>query len=212
MTHKMDRRVRRTRKLLGEALVRLLGERGMEEITIREITEEADVAYSTFFRNFESKEGLLLAYLEGHLRLLQAEIGTVEGSLRRQVRQNMEVVFRYVLRERPLWVVLLRVPSAQPALKQFEAGLVGMNLRYLDGYRGVIRGDVPLELVVMSGVGQLVVMLEWWLWPEVREGVTAEVMVDYYEQMVVEPMWRLLVGEEVMRAILDGDEASGNVR
>ena len=58
----MDKRIKRTRRILGEAFIDLLQKENFYTITIRDITEKADVAYSTFFRNFESKEELLLVY------------------------------------------------------------------------------------------------------------------------------------------------------
>ncbi len=55
----MDRRTRRTRKALRLALQHLLGEKSFDQITVREIAAEADVAYTTFFRNYPDKESLL---------------------------------------------------------------------------------------------------------------------------------------------------------
>ena len=54
-----DRRVKRTQKLLAKALIELTLEKGYEAVTIREITQRADVAYTTFFRNYHDKDALL---------------------------------------------------------------------------------------------------------------------------------------------------------
>lgn len=56
-----DRRVRRTRHLLKEALLDLIDERDYESITIRDITDRADVGRSTFYSHFASKEDLLFS-------------------------------------------------------------------------------------------------------------------------------------------------------
>ncbi len=55
-----DRRVRRTRRRLKEALLELLQERPYESITVQEIIDRADVGRSTFYSHFPSKEALLL--------------------------------------------------------------------------------------------------------------------------------------------------------
>jgi AcrR family transcriptional regulator len=55
----LDKRTRRTRKALRLALQHLLLERPFEQITVREIAEEADTAYTTFFRNYADKDSLL---------------------------------------------------------------------------------------------------------------------------------------------------------
>ena len=61
---KIDRRVRRTYKLLGDALISLILEKGYEDITIKDITERADVAYVTFFRHYKTIDDLLQQRLD----------------------------------------------------------------------------------------------------------------------------------------------------
>jgi AcrR family transcriptional regulator len=51
-------RVRRTRKLLREALIELIGERGFDRITIGELTERALVSRAAFYRNYRDKYDL----------------------------------------------------------------------------------------------------------------------------------------------------------
>lgn len=46
---KEDRRVRRTKKLLTQALTQLLGEKQINEITVKELTELADMNRGTFY-------------------------------------------------------------------------------------------------------------------------------------------------------------------
>ena len=60
---KSDRRIRRTRRLLGEALIRLALEYDYDEISIRRLTQRADVGYATFYRHFKSKDELFIATL-----------------------------------------------------------------------------------------------------------------------------------------------------
>ncbi|NJO83194.1 MAG: helix-turn-helix transcriptional regulator [Blastochloris sp.] len=56
----MDRRITRTRRLLSQALVELVNQQRYENITIRDITDRADIGYATFFRHYESKDALML--------------------------------------------------------------------------------------------------------------------------------------------------------
>ncbi|MCL2426453.1 MAG: TetR/AcrR family transcriptional regulator [Oscillospiraceae bacterium] len=48
-----DRRVRKTRKALREALAELLVEKSIQNITVRELADKADVHRSTFYVNFK---------------------------------------------------------------------------------------------------------------------------------------------------------------
>lgn len=52
-------RLRRTRKLLREALVELIEERGFEALTVSEITERALVSRAAFYRNYQDKYDLV---------------------------------------------------------------------------------------------------------------------------------------------------------
>lgn len=51
--NKNDRRVRKTNRLLREALVKLLETKDIKEITVKELTEAADVNRSTFYFYYE---------------------------------------------------------------------------------------------------------------------------------------------------------------
>jgi AcrR family transcriptional regulator len=63
-TQKLDRRVRRTRRLLRAALFELMGEKGYETLTIQEITDRADLNRATFYLHYGSKDELLADGLE----------------------------------------------------------------------------------------------------------------------------------------------------
>jgi len=50
---KEDRRIRKTKKALREGLAELLMEKNIQSITVRELTDRADVHRSTFYANFK---------------------------------------------------------------------------------------------------------------------------------------------------------------
>lgn len=79
----VDRRVRRTREQLRRALATLMREKELKDITVRELTELADVNRSTFYSHyqdvfdmarqveqelFEQLDGVLSAYTPDQLR------------------------------------------------------------------------------------------------------------------------------------------------
>lgn len=57
--NRSDRRVLKTRALLLRSFDRLLLARGYNDVSVREISADADVGRSTFYEHFESKEELL---------------------------------------------------------------------------------------------------------------------------------------------------------
>lgn len=58
-THKEDRRVPRTRKMLKKALAELLVEKDFKNITIKDITERADLNRGTFYLHYRDTYDLL---------------------------------------------------------------------------------------------------------------------------------------------------------
>jgi len=198
----MDRRTKRTHRLLGDALIDLLQERDLHQISIRDITDEADVAYSTFFRNFESIEALLLARLNQFIEALMKEMSPQrDAPYQIQSRMTITAIFKYVRDEPKLPRVLFQKPAAQPVLKQFKALQVANNINQLKQIN--IRQEVmaiPLDLLIGNVVAQLFNMIDWYLTQ--TNPPKPDEMSLYYEQIVLRPMWTLLVGTEQMQMLL----------
>lgn len=58
---KDDRRIRRTQRLLKESLVELMAEKKFKDITIKDITERADLNRGTFYLHYTDTYGLLVS-------------------------------------------------------------------------------------------------------------------------------------------------------
>ncbi|MEO0561980.1 MAG: TetR/AcrR family transcriptional regulator, partial [Chloroflexota bacterium] len=71
---KEDRRIRRTRKRLQDAVISLLQRKLLAKIQIKEIVEEADVSRTTFYQHFETKEQLLLSLIDDMFEKIHAEV------------------------------------------------------------------------------------------------------------------------------------------
>lgn len=61
---KLDKRSKRTRSWLLQTLLELIEEKDYAEISITELTEKADIARQTFYRNYESMDDILLSKME----------------------------------------------------------------------------------------------------------------------------------------------------
>lgn len=66
-----DRRVRKTKQRLNDALNELILEKGYDRITVQDIIDRADVGRSTFYAHFQTKDDLLM----GQMAQLQDEMG-----------------------------------------------------------------------------------------------------------------------------------------
>lgn len=67
---KTDRRVRRTRDALGDALVALMHEKPFAEITVQHLLDRAGVSRSTFYTHYRDKDDLFLSDVEDFLELM----------------------------------------------------------------------------------------------------------------------------------------------
>ncbi|MGZ6392465.1 MAG: TetR/AcrR family transcriptional regulator [Ktedonobacterales bacterium] len=70
-------RVRRTQKLLREALVELIEERGFDALTVGEITERAMVSRAAFYRNYQDKYDLVEQIFEETMSALLNAVGEI---------------------------------------------------------------------------------------------------------------------------------------
>jgi len=61
MNRNIDRRIRRTRQLIQNALFALMKEMPYPSIRISQITERADISRSTFYLHYETNDDLLLS-------------------------------------------------------------------------------------------------------------------------------------------------------
>src|SRR5260370_21001881 len=67
---KPDERIRRTHERLGSALVALIQEKPIDDVTVQEVLDRASVGRSTFYLHFRDKNDLLLSQLEKFLEML----------------------------------------------------------------------------------------------------------------------------------------------
>ena len=68
-------RLKRTQKLLREALIELIEERGFDALTIGQLTERAMVSRAAFYRNYQDKYALVEQIFEEAMSTLLAAVG-----------------------------------------------------------------------------------------------------------------------------------------
>lgn len=105
---KEDRRVRRSRKLLQDALIQLLREKPLAKIQIAEIVDVADVSRPTFYYHFETKEQLLISYADEIIeQAFEAVFGDIEDGESIDLYQFLLAFFEQWLRHKEVikWVL-----------------------------------------------------------------------------------------------------------
>lgn len=162
----VDRRVLRTRKLLGDALIALAIEKGYSQVTIQDVTDRADIGYRTFFRHFASTDELLLSVAKTVLDELETLIGvpSPEEAMRETKEESAErarILFQYVQDHEIIFRVLLLERGSSHFLKPMLAHAYQSVRQQV--FAGTEALPLKLDLMVHHIVSASLSMLRWWL-------------------------------------------------
>jgi AcrR family transcriptional regulator len=160
-----DLRVRRTRKLLWEALMAELSERAFEEITVKELCERAMVHRTTFYQHYEDKYALLEQGMREMYALLVAEVTALPGTFSPDQSPPYYVqLFRHVAEYQHFYRVMLcgeRSGKFQQLLKQYIVEQTEAKIRAL--YPSTKEPAIPPDMDAQFFAGGLISTLAWWL-------------------------------------------------
>jgi AcrR family transcriptional regulator len=173
-----DARAVRTREALRRALLRLLELKPLEQITIRDICEVADVGYTTFFRHHPTKESLLddvAAEQIGELVGLTLPLADPSDPHAASV-----ALFTYVDEHRKLWSTLL-TGGAERAMRD-EFLRLSREIAATRGRPGVWP---PADIATILVVSSTIELLSWWL--RQRKPWTIEQVAEIHERVIMEP-------------------------
>ena len=94
---KEDRRVRRTKKLLTQALTQLLQEKQINEITVKELTDLADMNRGTFYLYYKDMFDMLEKIEDGMFEALDAIVSLHEhDDVSQQTKPILLDLFRFI--------------------------------------------------------------------------------------------------------------------
>ena len=179
---KEDRRSKRTRQLLGDALVELMSKKRFEDITVQDILDRADVGRSTFYAHYTDKESLLMSEIEHvihDLELYAAETGDAHQGL----LPSLEL-FRHVKEQRRLMQAFVWGRGAIMLTLDFQKQvntIIEHNLRSLIG--DDITPPVPLPVVAAFVGSTFLMLLRWWFDEDMQH--TPEQMDAMFQKLVL---------------------------
>jgi AcrR family transcriptional regulator len=178
---KIDRRVRRTRDALGDALLALIQEKPFDAITVQEVLDRADIGRSTFYAHYRDKDDLFLSDLEEFFEMMSTLL------LRRAEDSDrvapVRELFAHVAEMRQLHSALIasgKMRDFQEMGQEYFARAIEQRLGALPSSRP----DAPVQRAAMAHAfaGALLSLLSWWL----HHGTTPspEEMDKLFHQMV----------------------------
>lgn len=154
-----DRRVRRTRRILGDALVELILEKRYERITVQDILDRADIGRSTFYAHYRDKEALLVANFDDMREELLRELAVVTPG----PAGPFHAVFDHAYRNRRVYRALCGRQGGAVVHRHLQR-LIGDLLRaHLRPRLAAAGSDLPVEVVAEFYTSAALGLLTWWV-------------------------------------------------
>ncbi len=181
---KVDPRVRRTRRLLRDALVSLILEKDYALISIREVTARAEVAYITFYRHFESLDQLLMEALEQGLGEL---MNRIEALAKQSDTSALEIegqlIFEYIEQKADLFRILFKSQSVTRVRKKIVRNIATI---FQKSCLPLARSNNQMTVAITSNhiATSLLALIEWWLDNNMMPAATQ--MGKIYKSLIID--------------------------
>jgi len=192
---KVDRRVRRTRKALREAMQSLMSEKGYDQVTIEELTERADIGRTTFYLHYSAKQDLLLEQFDELLSQLVDQLADIPLSswsqqgqvlaMENHPERPVSAIFHHAADNSELYSLVLHGEGVDQASQCLQEMMTRAVTSFFDPKLGnnseKLNLQFPVELFGNYFAGALLGMIKWWLDEEMP--YTPEEMEDIFFQM-----------------------------
>lgn len=176
-----DARAHRSIDALRTAVLKLVEDKPLEQISIKEITEQAGLSYPTFFRRFASKEELVEDIATQEVVALMA-LGRAAIARHRALEAAGDMC-RYIQSKRKLWAVLLN-GGASPAMhKEFMRISIEIS-----NERPRSNPDIPLDLSVPFTTTQIFELFAWWM--RQPENYPVENVLKLFDALIIDNIGR----------------------
>ena len=187
---KKDRRTRRTRQLLRNALFALLKEKRYEEISVQDIIEQADVARSTFYMHYLDKDDLLTGNQGVFAENLGQQLTSHAGEQSAFVGSS-RAWFYHIQAQVPILKVIAKDPAMDLAMKTLR-GIIHRSFEEGMNAHAPMEVSVPVSLIVDYLTDTLMTLIQWWF----KDGLkyTPEQMDEMFQQLVMPGVLTVLKG------------------
>lgn len=182
---KEDRRVSRTRRLLKAALIELIDGQPYERITIRDVTDRADIGYATFFRHYDGVDDLMLEIFSGIIEELES-LPDKHGE--DYFEQEGYLLFEHVANNSSLYRGILSSHAFTRKLRDHIKSTVHSHLNH---HGDEIPSDgIPIEIAAQHMVASTLGLIDWWL--ENQAPYSVERMAMIYDRLIIQATWHAL--------------------
>lgn len=184
-TGRRERKKAATRQKIADAALRLFLERGYEAVGIRDVATEADVAVTTLFSHFPSKEALVFERdddFEHRLARVVSDRAPADPLIP-ALRCEIQALVRHCTADSsaPVWAMI----DASPALRRYEES---MRLRHAERLAAAIAADPELSRTSTASASIARFVID--AYSLAREAADPEAAVDEIFRMI-EAAWEV---------------------
>jgi len=158
---KTDRRVRRTRDVLGDALVKLMHEKPFEEITVQHVLDRAGVSRSTFYAHYRDKNDLFLGDVEDFFEMMANHLVRC-GEVSNRVAPVREL-FAHVAQVREFYAALVASGKIYDTMELGKGYLARSIEQRLSTLCPADKGLSERAALAYALAGALWSLLSWWV-------------------------------------------------
>ena len=177
----LDQRIRRTHERLGTALVALIQERPIDDVTVQDVLDRASVGRSTFYLHYRDKDDLLLSQLEMFLEMMSTALSVREEKSNRVA--PVAEMFAHIGHENKIYRMLAESGHLHEFFDLAEGYFTrGIQQRLMES--GRVKNVPQRELAARAATlaGSLLSLLRWWL--DRGEKETPAAMDELFHRMV----------------------------
>jgi AcrR family transcriptional regulator len=167
--NEQDRRVQRTRRLIQDALIELILEKGYEAVTVQDILDRADVGRSTFYAHYTDKDALLRSRFEGLLAALEEHAQQVfdlsSGKPTAAAsRVNLPLlILKYIEHEHRLFTALIGKNGGTTHIAYLRTVLLKYTQPILQSITKASLSAWELEAIAQYMTSSFLALIVWWL-------------------------------------------------
>lgn len=172
---RLNPRVARSRKKLGDALVSLTLENGFENLSITAVLKRSNVGRATFYRHFRNLDQLLTYTLQTTMHELAEALRQEESSYDETV-----ALFRFVKERQDQFRLYVDLPDTHPVREILKAEAIKI---VIERWEARSTSPVPMDVSVNHLVESSYTFIRWHL-NHVND-YTAEQAADFYNDLIL---------------------------
>jgi len=175
-----DMRIRRTHKLLVEAMFSLLETENFDDITVREICDKAMVHRATFYKHFEDKYHFFEYCIETKLdELCPSLAGDIYSFNRKEYFMNIVgTVLNFLDANRKIVRLTIEATNSNTLIAAIHNAIsIEICKKLTESEKNGIAYRLPVKILAEYYAGAFIALAKWWVLSDTK--ITKDELFEY---------------------------------